>query len=88
MTTIKVERAVRDRLACVARARGTTMGALLEAESQRLVAEDRWAEIDAAYERIQRVDPVGWQEYLVELAAVTAGEPDADAAEEWPEYNQ
>jgi hypothetical protein len=88
MTTIKVERAVRDRLACVARARGTTMGALLEAESNRLVAEHRWAEIEAAYERIQRVDPDGWREYLAELSAVTAGEPDVDAAEEWPEYNQ
>ncbi|MGH3504818.1 MAG: hypothetical protein ACRDQA_28570 [Nocardioidaceae bacterium] len=87
-TTIKVDRAVRDRLSCVARARGTTMGALLEEESRRLEAEQRWTEIEAAYERMQRTDPNGWQDYLEELAEVTAGEPDATAEEEWPEYNQ
>ncbi|MPZ67234.1 MAG: hypothetical protein GEU83_17600 [Pseudonocardiaceae bacterium] len=87
-TTIKVDRAVRDRLACIARARGTTMGALLDVESRRLETAQRWAEIEAAYERIQRSDPAGWQEYLGELAEVTAGEPDTTAAEEWPEYNQ
>ncbi|MGH4021500.1 MAG: hypothetical protein ACRDT0_20165 [Pseudonocardiaceae bacterium] len=46
-----------------------------------------WAEIEAAYERIQRTDPDGWQDYLGELAQTSAGEPDATAAEEWPEYN-
>lgn len=64
------------------------MGALLEAESRRLEAEQRWAEIEAAYERIQRTDPAGWQEYLDDLAEVTVGETDATAEEEWPEYNQ
>lgn len=64
------------------------MGALLEAVSRRLETEQRWAEIEAAYERIQRADPAGWQDYLDELAEVTAGEPDAAAEEEWPEYNQ
>jgi hypothetical protein len=87
-TTIKVDRSVRDRLACVARARGTTMGALLDAESRRLEAEQRWTEIEAAYERIQRDDPASWQDYLGELAEVTAGEPDTTAAAEWPEYNE
>lgn len=86
-TTIKVDRVVRDRLACIARARGTTMGALLDAESRRLEAEQRWIEIEAAYARIQRDDPAGWQDYLGELAEVTAGEPDAAAAA-WPEYNE
>lgn len=89
MTTIKVDRAVRDRLADVARARGTTMGALLEAESRRLAGEQRWTEIEAAYARMQREDPAGWQEYLAELAEWDAagGESDAAAAQEWPEYN-
>lgn len=87
-TTIKVDRTVRDRLACVARARGTTMGALLDAESRRLEAEQRWTEIEAAYDRIQRDDPAGWEDYLGELAEVTAGEPDAAAGAEWPEYNE
>lgn len=86
-TTIKVDRTVRDRLACIARARGTTMGALLDAESRRLEAEQRWTEIETAYERIQRDDPAGWQDYLGELAEVTAGDSDAAAASEWPEYN-
>jgi hypothetical protein len=89
MTTIKVDRAVRDRLACIARARGMTMGALLEVESRRLEADQRWTEIESAYERLQREDPAAWQDYLGELAEVTAGgEPDSAAAEEWPEYNQ
>ncbi|MCA1675986.1 MAG: hypothetical protein LC799_28705 [Actinobacteria bacterium] len=87
VTTIKVDRAVRDRLSGIARARGMTMGALLDAESRRLEAEQRWVEIEAAYERIRRDDPDGWHEYLGELAEVSAGEPDATAAEEWPEYN-
>ncbi|HET9256927.1 MAG TPA: hypothetical protein VFO16_17265 [Pseudonocardiaceae bacterium] len=88
VTTIKVDGAVRDRLARIARARGITMGALLDAESRRLEADQRWAEIEAAYRRFQRDDPAGWQDYLDELAEVTAGEPDTAAAEEWPEYNQ
>lgn len=87
-TTIKVDVPVRDRLAWIARARGTTMGALLDAESRRLEADQRWTEIEAAYARIQRDDPTGWQHYLGELTEVTAGDPDASAAEEWPEYNR
>jgi len=88
MTTIKVDSAVRDRLACVARARGTTMGSLLDSESRRLEAEQRWSEIEAAYKRMQRDDPDEWADYLRELAEVTADEPDTAAAQEWPEYNQ
>jgi len=53
-----------------------------------LEAEQRWAEIEAAYARIQRENPAGWREYISELAEVTAGGPDATAAEEWPEFNQ
>ncbi|MGH3825321.1 MAG: hypothetical protein ACRDRA_21150 [Pseudonocardiaceae bacterium] len=87
-TTIKVDRVVRDRLAGIARARGTTMSALLDTESRRLEAEQRWSEIESAYERLQREDPEGWRDYLGELAEVTADEPDTTAAEEWPEYNR
>jgi hypothetical protein len=86
-TTIKVDSSVRDRLAAVARARGTTMGALLEAESRRLESEQRWTDIEAAYLRLQRDDPTGWHDYLAELGELTAGEPDATARDEWPEYN-
>jgi hypothetical protein len=86
-TTIKVDSSVRDRLALVARARGTTMGALLDSESRRLEAEQRLAAIETSYRRLQREDPAGWQEYLAELGELTAGEPDATVGEEWPEYN-
>jgi hypothetical protein len=58
-TTIKVNSAVRDRLAGVAQAQGTTMGAPLDAESLRLGSEQRWCEIESAYARMQREDPEG-----------------------------
>ena len=87
-TTIKVDSAVRDRLAAVASARGTTMGALLDAESRRMESEQRWADIDAAYARMQRDDPAGWQDHLTELDGWHAGvaEHDDTAAQEWPEH--
>lgn len=89
MTTIKVDRAVRDRLAAIASARGTTMGALLESESRRMEADQRWTEIESAYQRVQREDPEGWQEYLNELAEWdSVGGADTTAADEWPEYNK
>ena len=89
MTTIKVDSEIRDRLVEVARARGVTMGSLLLAVADQLEDEQDWDEIDAAYERLQRDDPAGWQEYLDELAEWDAiGEPDETAAEEWPEYNR
>jgi len=89
VTTIKVESTVRDRLAAVAQARGTTMAALLDAESRRLESEVRWAAIEESYARLQREDPAGWQEYLDELRVweTGTGEPDRSAALEWPEYN-
>ena len=89
VTTIKVESVVRDRLAAVARARGTTMAALLETESRRLESEVRWSAIEDAYARMQREDPRGWREYLAELHEWDAGTAGSDtaAASEWPEYN-
>lgn len=89
-TTLKVDKAVRDRLAGVAKARGTTMVALLADIAARLEAEQRWADIHAAYERLQREDPEGWAEYTAELAEWDAGTAGRDigAAEEWPEFNQ
>jgi len=88
LTTIKVDSAVRDRLAHVARARGTTMGALLDDFSRRLETDQRWQEIGTAIERLQRDDPAGWQEYLAELAAWDATATDlSNAVQEWPEFN-
>jgi hypothetical protein len=87
-TTIKVDGAVRDRLASVARARGVTMTALLQQVSVELEAQQKWSEIETAYERLQHDDPAGWAEYLDELAEWDAASADpGDAVEEWPEYN-
>ncbi len=89
-TTIKVDSATRDRLAHLARARGTTMSALLSDVAERLETEQRWCDIEAAYERMQREDPDGWAEYLDELAEweVSTAATDSAAAQEWPEYNR
>ncbi|MGH3754291.1 MAG: CopG family transcriptional regulator [Pseudonocardiaceae bacterium] len=90
ITTIKVDSATRDRLAHLARARGTTMSALLSDVAERLETEQHWSDIEAAYERMQREDPDGWAEYLGELAEwqVSTATTDTAAAQEWPEYNQ
>jgi hypothetical protein len=87
-TTIKVDTAVRDRLASVARARGITMTVLLHELSLQLQAEQEWAEIEGAYARLQREDPDSWKQYLDELGAwdATTADP-GDAAAEWPEFN-
>lgn len=89
-TTIKVDSATRDRLAHLARVRGTTMGALLSDVTERLENEQRWSDIEIAYERMQREDPDGWAEYLGELAEweLSTATTDSAAAQEWPEYNQ
>ncbi len=89
-TTIKVDGVTRDRLARLARARGTTMSALLSDVAERLETEQRWVDIEAAYERMQREDPDGWAEYLGELAEWEASTVTTDtaAAQEWPQYNQ
>ncbi|MGH3719222.1 MAG: hypothetical protein ACRDRI_10375 [Pseudonocardiaceae bacterium] len=89
-TTIKVDSATRDRLAHLARTRGTTMSALLSDVAERLETEQRWSDIEAAYQRMRRDDPDGWADYLGELAEwqlITAN-PDTAAVREWPEYNQ
>lgn len=88
-TTIKVDSAVRDRLTQLARARGTTMSALLSDVAEQLETEQRWSDIEAAYQRMQHQDPDGWIEYLDELAEWEASTATLDSAapHEWPEYN-
>ena len=90
LTTIKVDSGVRDRLAEIARARGVTMGALLDAESRRLQVEQHWTDIEASYARLRAEDPAGWTEYLDELRTWDAGtgSSDAAAAQEWPEFSE
>jgi len=86
-TTIKVDTAVRDRLASVARARGVTMAALLQQIALQLQAEQEWTEIEAAYGRL-RETPEAWDRYVADLAAWDASATDpGDAAAEWPELN-
>jgi antitoxin MazE7 len=87
-TTIKVDTAVRDCLASIARARGITMAALLRQVCSELEARQEWIIIEASYERLRRQDPQAWVAYLSDLEAwdsVTSGLD--DAASEWPEYN-
>lgn len=89
LATIKVDKGVRDRLADVARSRHTTIRALLADLADRVTREQRWADIDAAYARLQD-DPDEWASYKAELQSWDAGTTDADdvAADEWPEYQQ
>ncbi len=90
LTTIKVDQEVRDRLAEIARARGVTMGALLDGESRRLQIEHHWTDVEASYTRLRAEDPAGWAEYLDELGtwAAETGGSDTSAAQEWPEFSE
>lgn len=71
----------------MAKARGLTMGALLDLESRRLEREQLWARVEADCRRLQHEDPASWTDYLRELDEVEAGEFDSVAAAKWPEYN-
>lgn len=89
MTTIKVDADVRDQFASVARARGVSMAALLREVATELEERQRWAIIEASYERLKHEDPQGWTEYLAELDGWDSVTSDpGDAAAEWPEYNR
>ena len=89
VTTIKVDAAVRDRLASVAHARGITMTALLRDVASELEARQEWAVIEASYERLRREDPQEWAEYVTDLQAWDSVTSDlGDAGREWPEYNR
>lgn len=85
MTTIRVEKAVRDRLAALAEAHGTTLGGELAAILDEVV----WGEIEAGYRRLAgerprlaqyRAEADAWSETDLERLV-------ADATEEYPEYN-
>lgn len=89
VTTIKVDTAVRDCLASIARFRGITMTALLRDVCSELEVRQEWAVIEASYERLRREDPSGWADYIAELEAWDSVTSElGDAADEWPEYNQ
>lgn len=81
---------MRDRLAEIARARGLTLGALLDGESRRLQVDQHWADVEASYEALRTQDPAGWAEYLDELETWESGTTGTDesAAREWPEFSE
>jgi predicted transcriptional regulator len=60
-TTIKVDSAVRDRLAVLARERGTTMGALLAEATERLEREAFFARAHEQLEAFRRDEPSAWE---------------------------
>lgn len=87
VTSIKVDSAVRDRLAAVARVQGVTMTALLERVSRDLESEQQWRDIEAAYDRLRDDDPRGWADYLGDLEALEGLSTDpGDVTAEWPEH--
>lgn len=59
-TTIKVDTTVRDRLAILARERGTTMGALLAEVTETLERQAFFKRAQEQLERLRREDPAGW----------------------------
>jgi hypothetical protein len=72
-TTIKVETTVRDRLALLARERGTTMGALLAEATERLEREAFFARAHEQLENLRQQDPDEWQRDRDESRSWQAG---------------
>jgi hypothetical protein len=77
-TTIKVDSAVRDRLAELARARGTTMGALLAEVTDRLEREAFFETANQQLNALRRDDPAAWNAHRSESRSWQAG-TDRDA---------
>jgi hypothetical protein len=85
ITTIRVEKAVRDRLAARAASQGRSLGAELDA----MLREADWHAIETAYQRLAE-EPAELARYQTESEALTVADLDelaATAAEEYPEYN-
>jgi predicted transcriptional regulator len=72
-TTIKVDTAVRDRLAVLARERGTTMGALLAEATEALERQAFFMRARAQLERLRHEDPNGWAADRAESRSWEAG---------------
>lgn len=60
-TTIKVDSSIRDRLAALASARGTTMGSLLAEATEQLERAEFFATARRQLEELRRSDPAGWR---------------------------
>ena len=72
-TTIKVETTVRDRLALLARERGTTMGALLAEATERLEREAFFARAREQLENLRQQNADEWQNDRDESRSWQAG---------------
>jgi len=84
MTTIRVGRVARDRLAALAAAHGRTIGAELEA----LLDDLAWRGIEAGYLRLSERNELA--RYTAESetwAAAGLDELAASSTDEYPEYN-
>jgi antitoxin MazE7 len=65
-TTIKVDATIRDRLAVLARRRGTSMGALLAEMTERMERDEFFATANAQLAKLRRDDPDDWASYREE----------------------
>jgi plasmid stability protein len=85
MTTIRVEAAIRDRLAALAAAHGRSLGAELGA----LLDEAMWQGIEAGYRRLaaSQAEMNAYQAEAAEWTSAGISGLAATAAEEYPEYN-
>jgi predicted transcriptional regulator len=72
-TTIKVDNALRDRLAALARERGITMGAILAEATEHLERETFFATARRQLDDLHRDDPDGWAAERAEAESWQAG---------------
>jgi hypothetical protein len=72
-TTIKVDSSVRDRLAMIARERGTTMGMMLAEVAERLERELFFARARNDLNRLRQDDPSAWEADRTESASWRRG---------------
>jgi predicted transcriptional regulator len=85
MTTIQVDRDVRERLATLAKAHGRTLSGELGA----ILDDVAWQSIEAGYRRLA-AQPAALSEYQDEIEAWSSLDLDSlenTAAAEYPEYN-
>lgn len=90
-TTLSTTSEVRDRLAAVARSRGTNVSELLETIATRLEREEAMRRATESYRRLAESDPVGFEEYLAEgreWDRATVSDGLGAARDEFPEWNE
>lgn len=73
LTTIKVSRRVRDRLAAAAHTRGVTLRALLEDLSRQAEDAAALSQVGREMSRVREGDPAAWADYLEEGRAWEEG---------------